>query len=206
LLKSSGKQINQKRSRPGEGIALCQSSPPLHFAMDNVADDVVASAMFQASSSASASSSAASLLAAESAEDFEADCSVDMFADRRWPVLHSPNSFFKIPPFSGIWSPLSAPHSGMSWDSKKKMQKYYFFAIFSAISLVCNVLIACVLLRPRNSNFFFLGLLALSDAFLSACYGPVIAMDIIKNRMQLLWLTRLWSAKTSASLFINPIQ
>uniref|UniRef100_A0A1I8B6M6 G_PROTEIN_RECEP_F1_2 domain-containing protein n=1 Tax=Meloidogyne hapla TaxID=6305 RepID=A0A1I8B6M6_MELHA len=60
------------------------------------------------------------------------------------------------------------------------------------ISLVCNVLIACVLLRPRNSHFFFLGLLAVSDAFLSTCYGPVIAMDIIKNRVQLLWLTRLW--------------
>uniref|UniRef100_A0A914I762 G-protein coupled receptors family 1 profile domain-containing protein n=1 Tax=Globodera rostochiensis TaxID=31243 RepID=A0A914I762_GLORO len=75
-------------------------------------------------------------------------------------------------------------------------RRWYLVAVLgtflSAISLVCNALIACVLLRPRNSNFFFLGLLALSDAFLSACYGPVIAMDIIKNRVQLLWLSRLW--------------
>lgn len=75
-------------------------------------------------------------------------------------------------------------------------RRWYLVAVagtsLSVISLVCNVLIAFVLLRPRNSHFFFLGLLALSDAFLSACYGPVIAMDIIKNRMQLLWLTRLW--------------
>ncbi|KAL3107198.1 hypothetical protein niasHT_011917 [Heterodera trifolii] len=75
-------------------------------------------------------------------------------------------------------------------------RRWYLVAVLgtslSVISLVCNALIACVLLRPRNSNFFFLGLLALSDAFLSACYGPVIAMDIIKNRVQLLWLSRLW--------------
>lgn len=54
----------------------------------------------------------------------------------------------------------------------------------SIISLIFNVLIVSVLLRPKHSHFFFLGLLALSDSFLSFCYGPVIAMDIIKNRLQ----------------------
>lgn len=65
-----------------------------------------------------------------------------------------------------ILAPLAANSRGLGPIGPK-------FPLISLISLVSNALIACVLLRPRNSNFFFLGLLALSDAFLSACYGPV---------------------------------
>ncbi|KAI1720280.1 7 transmembrane receptor (rhodopsin family) domain-containing protein [Ditylenchus destructor] len=75
-------------------------------------------------------------------------------------------------------------------------RRWYLVAVagtsLSIISLICNILIARILLRPKHSHFFFLGLLALSDCFLSFCYGPVIAMDIIKNRFQILWLSRLW--------------
>lgn len=54
----------------------------------------------------------------------------------------------------------------------------------SLISLFSNLLIARAVLSRQRNHFFFLGLLALSDSFLSFCYGPVIAMDIIKNRVQ----------------------
>ncbi|KJH52035.1 hypothetical protein DICVIV_01736 [Dictyocaulus viviparus] len=64
----------------------------------------------------------------------------------------------------------------------------------SFISLFCNMLIAKVLYRSKHSHFFFLALLAISDSFLSFMYGPVIAMDIIKDKIKILWLTRLyWS-------------
>ncbi|TMS34810.1 hypothetical protein L596_002327 [Steinernema carpocapsae] len=75
-------------------------------------------------------------------------------------------------------------------------RRWYLVAVagtsLSLISLVCNILIARVLLTRTHSHFFFLGLLAVSDSFLSFCYGPVIAMDVIKNRLQIVWLTRLW--------------
>lgn len=52
--------------------------------------------------------------------------------------------------------------------------------LLSVISLVSNILIARVLLQRKYSNFFFLGLLALSDVFLSVCYFPVIAMEVVR--------------------------
>ena len=67
-------------------------------------------------------------------------------------------------------------------------RRWYLVAVagtsLSVVSFICNLLIARILLRMKYSHFFFLGLLALSDAFLSFCYGPVIAMDVIKNRLQ----------------------
>ncbi|VDK67722.1 unnamed protein product [Anisakis simplex] len=67
-------------------------------------------------------------------------------------------------------------------------RRWYLVAVagtsLSFISLFSNLLIAKTLLSKRRSHFFFLGLLACSDCFLSFCYGPVIAMDIIKNRVQ----------------------
>ncbi|KHN78793.1 hypothetical protein Tcan_10153 [Toxocara canis] len=75
-------------------------------------------------------------------------------------------------------------------------RRWYLVAVagtsLSFISLFSNLLIARALLTRRRSHFFFLGLLAVSDSFLSFCYGPVIAMDIIKNRVQAIWLNRLW--------------
>ncbi|VDL62085.1 unnamed protein product [Nippostrongylus brasiliensis] len=49
-----------------------------------------------------------------------------------------------------------------------------------------------VLCRSKHAHFFFLALLAISDSFLSLMYGPVIALDIIKDKLQILWLTRLY--------------
>lgn len=66
--------------------------------------------------------------------------------------------------------------------------RWYFVAVagtlLSIVSFICNFLIAIVLLRKKYSHFYFLGLLAASDTFLSICYAPVIAMDVIKNRLQ----------------------
>uniref|UniRef100_A0AC35GRI5 G-protein coupled receptors family 1 profile domain-containing protein n=1 Tax=Panagrolaimus sp. PS1159 TaxID=55785 RepID=A0AC35GRI5_9BILA len=66
--------------------------------------------------------------------------------------------------------------------------RWYFVAVagtlLSIVSFICNFLIAIILLQKRYSHFFFLGLLAASDTFLSLCYAPVIAMDVIKNRLQ----------------------
>jgi len=99
-------------------------------------------------------------------------------------------------------------------------RRWYLVAVagtgLSLISLICNILITRVLLRqasqdyggkcvrritfsPKHTHFFFLGLLALSDSFLSLCYGPVIAMDIIKTRLQSLWLTRIYL------LYVGPL-
>ncbi|CAJ0606357.1 unnamed protein product [Cylicocyclus nassatus] len=64
--------------------------------------------------------------------------------------------------------------------------------ILSFVSLLCNLLIAKVLYCSRHAHFFFLALLAMSDSFLSLMYGPVIALDIIKDRLQILWLTKLY--------------
>ncbi|KAJ1353802.1 hypothetical protein KIN20_010546 [Parelaphostrongylus tenuis] len=64
--------------------------------------------------------------------------------------------------------------------------------ILSFVSLFCNVLIAKVLYSSNHKHFFFLALLAISDSFLSFMYGPVIAMDIIKDKLQILWLTRFY--------------
>ncbi|RCN35807.1 hypothetical protein ANCCAN_18323 [Ancylostoma caninum] len=64
--------------------------------------------------------------------------------------------------------------------------------VLSFVSLFCNLLIAKVLCSSRHAHFFFLALLAMSDSFLSFMYGPVIALDIIKDRLQILWLTRLY--------------
>ncbi|VDM98810.1 unnamed protein product [Thelazia callipaeda] len=75
-------------------------------------------------------------------------------------------------------------------------RRWYLVAIvgtpLSVISLFSNLLIARAVLPRKQSPFFFLGLLAFSDSFLSFCYGPVIAMDIIKNRVQWLWLNWMW--------------
>uniref|UniRef100_A0AC34Q7D5 G-protein coupled receptors family 1 profile domain-containing protein n=1 Tax=Panagrolaimus sp. JU765 TaxID=591449 RepID=A0AC34Q7D5_9BILA len=66
--------------------------------------------------------------------------------------------------------------------------RWYFVAIagtsLSFVSIICNALITVVLLKKKYAHFYFLGLLAASDMFLSICYGPVIAMDVIKNRLQ----------------------
>lgn len=56
----------------------------------------------------------------------------------------------------------------------------YVGTSLSIISVLCNVLIARVLLQRKHSNFFFLGVLAVSDAFLSFSYGPVVAMDVVR--------------------------
>ncbi|KIH54580.1 hypothetical protein ANCDUO_15273 [Ancylostoma duodenale] len=56
--------------------------------------------------------------------------------------------------------------------------------MLSFVSLFCNLLIAKVLCSSRHAHFFFLALLAMSDSFLSFMYGPVIALDIIKDRLQ----------------------
>ncbi|KAI6226202.1 G-PROTEIN-RECEP-F1-2 domain-containing protein [Aphelenchoides fujianensis] len=73
--------------------------------------------------------------------------------------------------------------------------RWYLVAVagtsLSIISLISNILIARVLLQRRYSNFFFLGLLAISDSFLSFCYGPVISAEIL--RYMSLWLARLLS-------------
>ncbi|CAD5212462.1 unnamed protein product [Bursaphelenchus okinawaensis] len=61
----------------------------------------------------------------------------------------------------------------------------------SVISLITNMIIARVLLQKKHSHFFFLGLLAVSDTFLSFCYGPVIAMEIVRYNVEV-WITRLW--------------
>uniref|UniRef100_A0A914VYJ3 G-protein coupled receptors family 1 profile domain-containing protein n=1 Tax=Plectus sambesii TaxID=2011161 RepID=A0A914VYJ3_9BILA len=78
-------------------------------------------------------------------------------------------------------------------------RRFYLIAIcgtsFSIVSCLENVIICYALLakrKHRNSHFLYLALLAFSDGFLSFCYGPVIAMDIIKNYVKLLWLTRVW--------------
>ncbi|KAK0395105.1 hypothetical protein QR680_001120 [Steinernema hermaphroditum] len=56
-------------------------------------------------------------------------------------------------------------------------RRWYLVAVagtsLSLVSLVCNILIARVLLTRSHSHFFFLGLLAVSDSFLSFCYGPL---------------------------------
>lgn len=66
--------------------------------------------------------------------------------------------------------------------------RWYFVAIagtlLSIVSIICNAMITVVLLKKKYAHFYFLGLLAASDMFLSICYGPVIAMDVIKNRLQ----------------------
>lgn len=69
----------------------------------------------------------------------------------------------------------------------------------SFISFFCNLLIAKVLCRRKHAHFFFLALLAISDCFLSLMYGPVIALDIIKDKLQILWLTRLYW------LYVGPL-
>ncbi|CAD6197004.1 unnamed protein product [Caenorhabditis auriculariae] len=81
-------------------------------------------------------------------------------------------------------------------------RRWYFALVgtgCSIVSILTNMIIARVLLSRRHSHFFFLGLLALSDCFLSINYGPVIAMDIIKDRLQILWLTRLYQ------LYVGPL-
>lgn len=76
-----------------------------------------------------------------------------------------------------------------------KDYQFYMVVVFgttlSMISIISNIIIAIVLLRRRHSNFFFLGLLAVSDTFLSICYFPVIAMETARYRFPL-WLVRLW--------------
>uniref|UniRef100_A0A7E4USK2 G_PROTEIN_RECEP_F1_2 domain-containing protein n=1 Tax=Panagrellus redivivus TaxID=6233 RepID=A0A7E4USK2_PANRE len=72
--------------------------------------------------------------------------------------------------------------------------RWYLVAVLgttlSVISLFCNSLTALILLKKRYAHFFFLGLLAASDTFLSLCYGPVIAMDAIINRLHIVWLAQ----------------
>ncbi|GMS87129.1 hypothetical protein PENTCL1PPCAC_9304, partial [Pristionchus entomophagus] len=64
----------------------------------------------------------------------------------------------------------------------------------SVVSLFCNSLIAIVLMRSKHTHFFFFALLAVSDTFLSVMYGPVIAMEIIKDVFREVWLNRIfWS-------------
>lgn len=50
----------------------------------------------------------------------------------------------------------------------------------SIVSLMTNIVIARVLLQRKHSHFFFLGCLALSDVFLSFCYAPVVAMEVVR--------------------------
>ncbi|MFH4977756.1 hypothetical protein AB6A40_004465 [Gnathostoma spinigerum] len=75
-------------------------------------------------------------------------------------------------------------------------RRWYLVAVvgtpLSLISVFSNLLIARALLSKKRGHFFFLGLLALSDSVISTGYVPVIAMDIIKNEIKALWLTRLW--------------
>ncbi|UMM15978.1 hypothetical protein L5515_013187 [Caenorhabditis briggsae] len=75
-------------------------------------------------------------------------------------------------------------------------RRWYLVAVcgtsLSVLSIVSNMLISKVLLSSKHNHFYFLALLALSDCFLSLNYGPVIAMDIIKDRLQLRWLSNLY--------------
>uniref|UniRef100_A0A8R1HMV4 G-protein coupled receptors family 1 profile domain-containing protein n=1 Tax=Caenorhabditis japonica TaxID=281687 RepID=A0A8R1HMV4_CAEJA len=72
-------------------------------------------------------------------------------------------------------------------------RRWYLVAVcgtaLSVLSIVCNIIISKVLLASKHAHFYFLALLALSDCFLSLNYGPVIAMDIIKDRVKLIWLS-----------------
>ncbi|KAI6184416.1 G-PROTEIN-RECEP-F1-2 domain-containing protein [Aphelenchoides bicaudatus] len=74
-------------------------------------------------------------------------------------------------------------------------EEWYIVAVLgtllSAISLISNILIARVLLQRKYSQFFFLGVLAVSDVFLSFCYFPVVAMDVVRYTIGL-WLVKLW--------------
>ncbi|CAL2031135.1 unnamed protein product [Caenorhabditis brenneri] len=75
-------------------------------------------------------------------------------------------------------------------------RRWYLVAVcgtsLSVLSIVSNMLISKVLLSSKHNHFYFLALLALSDCFLSLNYGPVIAMDIIKDRVKLRWLSNLY--------------
>uniref|UniRef100_A0A0N5C8Y7 G_PROTEIN_RECEP_F1_2 domain-containing protein n=1 Tax=Strongyloides papillosus TaxID=174720 RepID=A0A0N5C8Y7_STREA len=62
----------------------------------------------------------------------------------------------------------------------------------SVVSVISNILIATVLLRPKHSHFFFLGLLAVSDTFLSIWYGPIIAVNMIGAKITTLWIHKIW--------------
>uniref|UniRef100_A0A0N4ZC33 G_PROTEIN_RECEP_F1_2 domain-containing protein n=1 Tax=Parastrongyloides trichosuri TaxID=131310 RepID=A0A0N4ZC33_PARTI len=62
----------------------------------------------------------------------------------------------------------------------------------SVVSVISNILIAIVLLRPKHSHFFFLGLLAVSDTFLSIWYGPIIAVNMIGSKISSLWIHKIW--------------
>ncbi|KAI6179331.1 G-PROTEIN-RECEP-F1-2 domain-containing protein [Aphelenchoides besseyi] len=74
-------------------------------------------------------------------------------------------------------------------------RRWYLVAVvgtsLSLVSLISNILIARVLLQRKHSNFFFLGLLAISDVFISLCYGPVIAMELVRYDVSLL-LVKAW--------------
>ncbi|CEF60196.1 G protein-coupled receptor, rhodopsin-like family and EF-hand domain and EF-hand domain pair and GPCR, rhodopsin-like, 7TM domain-containing protein [Strongyloides ratti] len=62
----------------------------------------------------------------------------------------------------------------------------------SVVSVISNILIATVLLRPKHSHFFFLGLLAVSDTFLSIWYGPIIAVNMMGAEITTLWIHKIW--------------
>uniref|UniRef100_A0A0K0EKF8 G_PROTEIN_RECEP_F1_2 domain-containing protein n=1 Tax=Strongyloides stercoralis TaxID=6248 RepID=A0A0K0EKF8_STRER len=62
----------------------------------------------------------------------------------------------------------------------------------SIVSVISNILIATVLLRPKHSHFFFLGLLAVSDTFLSIWYGPIIVVNMIGAKITVLWIHKIW--------------
>lgn len=84
-------------------------------------------------------------------------------------------------------------------------RRWYLVVVVGAplswISLFSNLLIAKAVLSQKRNHFFFLGLLALSDSFLSFCYGPVIAMDIIKDRLQVpIFIFLLFQKKTKNEL------
>jgi hypothetical protein len=67
-----------------------------------------------------------------------------------------------------------------------EIQSYRWYIVvvvgttLSVISLISNILIARVLLKRKHSNFYFLGLLAVSDCFISFCFFPVVASDIVR--------------------------
>ncbi|CAB3404214.1 unnamed protein product [Caenorhabditis bovis] len=75
-------------------------------------------------------------------------------------------------------------------------RRWYLVAVagtsLSVISIFTNIVIAKVLFSSKHAHFYFLALLAISDAFLSLNYGPVIAMEIINDRLQLRWLNDLY--------------
>ncbi|CAI5442587.1 unnamed protein product [Caenorhabditis angaria] len=75
-------------------------------------------------------------------------------------------------------------------------RRWYLVAVagtsLSFLSIITNIVIAKVLLSSRHNQFFFLAVIAINDCLLSFNYGPVIAMEIIKDRLGEKWLHELY--------------